>query len=217
MFVLTPPIWLWARQPAIQVPRVLELLLFAGVVLLVFAIPEFAQPRYLLVAIHLAIALRFSLKWAAAAVSLTSAGYLALAAIGLQEQPLPDLYRAFLGDIAFVFTLNLATYVTAFLHLETESRARRLGELANHLGEVEEHERKRIAHILHDDLQQLFVAAKLKMSAQSDENSERARTSIDCAIDVARTLTSELHPSALEDRTFQQAVDGVADARTYRP
>lgn len=212
MLVLTPPIWIWARQRAVQVSprRGGEVLVFAGAALVVFALPEAAQPRYLLVALHLAVALRLPLKWSAAGVALTSLAYLGLASIELRDVTLPDLYTLFLNNVAFVTILNLATYVTALLQLENEGRARRLGELADHLGEAEERERKRIAQVLHDELQQLLVAAKLRLGQCSGEATEHVRSRIDDAITVSRTLTVELHPPALEDLPFGSALEGLA-------
>lgn len=212
MLVLTPPISIWARQPAVRPrpARALEMLLFAAAVAVVFATPEAAQARYLLVAIHLAIALRFPLKWAAAAIALTSLAYLALAAVELRDQPAPEMYALFLNNIAFVTILNLAAYVTALLHLETRNRAVQLGELANHLGEAEERERERIAQVLHGDLQQLLVVAKMALRPRSDEAGDRARARIDEAIEVARTLTTELHPHALSDRDLATVLEWLA-------
>lgn len=164
MLVLTPPIWIWLRSPRggqIARPRAVELLLFAGAAVAVFAMPDAAQARYLLVAIHLAVALRFPLQWSAASVGLTSLAYLALAAFAGREQPLQDIYAPFLDNVGFVIVLNLASYVTALIHIEAQRRLAQVSELADHLGQAEERERQRISKLLHDDLQQLLVAAKL--------------------------------------------------------
>lgn len=210
MLALTPPLWIWARHPEIQVAprRAFELVLFAAGVVVVFVLPDAAQARYLLVAIHLAISMRFPLKWASAAVALTSFAYLASAAFELRGAPSTDVYSLFLNNVGFAIILNLATYVTALLHGESNARGTRLAELANHLGEAEERERRRIAEVLHGDLQQLLVAAK--MALPKDQGVERARARIDDSIKVARTLSTELHPPALSDRSFSAALEWLA-------
>lgn len=78
LLTLTPPIWLWTRhaRPRLEIRRALELLAWLGLAAFALAIPEPAQPRYLLAAAHLAIALRLPLAWSATAVSLSSLVYL---------------------------------------------------------------------------------------------------------------------------------------------
>ena len=47
---------------------------------------------------------------------------------------------------------------------ELEHRARQLQKLSPELSETEDRERKRLAEILHDDLQQTLAAAKFQLS-----------------------------------------------------
>ena len=212
MLSLTPPIWIWARYPEVRIGRwrALELLVFAVGLAVVFLMPEAAQARYLVVAIHIAIALRFPLKWSSLVVATTSFLYLGIASLALRDLPMENYYALFLDNIAFVIILNLATYVTALLHLETQNRADDLARLVRVLGDTEERERKRLAAVLHDNLQQLLVAAKLSLQHEPDGRTDIARSRIDEAIEVARTLMVDLYPPVLETGGLSPALEWLA-------
>jgi PAS domain S-box-containing protein len=83
-----------------------------------------------------------------------------------------------------------------------EARSRQLQALAVELVEAEERERRRIADLLHEDLQQLLASAKFEMQAISESlplgselgNVERILS--DC-IDKSRMLTHELSPNVV--------------------
>lgn len=201
MLALAPPICIWARYPlpSVESRRVPELVALMAVVVVVLVLPTAAQARYLLVAAHIAIALRLPLQWSAASVAVTSLAYLALGAVELRAQAPPSVHVFFLSYVAFVIILNLAAYVAALLHMEIRDRAAQLADLARALSGAEERERRRIAQVLHDHLQQVLVAAKLALGGQTDERIERARSRIDEAIAAARTLMMELHPPALDE------------------
>jgi signal transduction histidine kinase len=105
-------------------------------------------------------------------------------------------------------------------HLRRQSK--RIRQLTHVLSEVELKERERISQLLHDDLQQLLVAAKfavesLRSSAQQAENSDLARGAqkaaylLSQAIESARALSKGLSPSALEDDGLQEALAWLAD------
>jgi signal transduction histidine kinase len=100
---------------------------------------------------------------------------------------------------------------------ELQKRALQLQRLTMELSEVEDRERRRLARILHDDLQQLLVGAKLhldvlgnKLPASGDamELMERLRRLILESIEKSRGLSHELSPPAL----YQ---GGVGDALTW--
>lgn len=84
-----------------------------------------------------------------------------------------------------------------------EDQAKRLRLLAVELTEVEQKERRRLAEVLHDHLQQYLVATKMRLElierrGSSDAGGfEEARSYIDKAIDASRHLTAELRPSVL--------------------
>ena len=172
---------------------------------LVLAIPDPGEPHYLLFGILLAIAFRMPLPWSSAAVAVTSVVYLWQGTLGLQELPAPALYDTFLAEITFVVVLNAATYVGALLHAETlanaerrEALLREREELLQALGQAEQRERRRIAEILHDNLQQLLIAAK--MAHTSGDVHGKLGPLIDEAVQAARDLTVELHPPVLDEQ-----------------
>lgn len=88
-----------------------------------------------------------------------------------------------------------------------EERADQLAALAAELAQAEQRERKRIAKILHDHLQQLLVAAKMNVSLleQQDGTIElaaelaRIQETLAQSIEVSRSLTAELCPPVLYD------------------
>jgi PAS domain S-box-containing protein len=90
---------------------------------------------------------------------------------------------------------------------ELERRATQLRALAAELAKSEVRERKRLAQILHDDLQQLLVAAKLSASSLRKQlaatdllpEAERTLELLEQSIAASRSLTSELSPPVLTD------------------
>ncbi len=85
--------------------------------------------------------------------------------------------------------------------------AAQLRALAAELTQVEQRERKRLATVLHDHLQQLLVAARMQLECggkseggQRLAEASRVADEILCdAIEVARSLTVELSPPVLHD------------------
>jgi CheY-like chemotaxis protein/two-component sensor histidine kinase len=84
-----------------------------------------------------------------------------------------------------------------------EDQAKRLRQLAIELTEAEQKERRRLAEVLHDHLQQYLVATKMRLELIERKSNvnigglQDARSYIDNAIDAARQLTAELRPSVL--------------------
>jgi PAS domain S-box-containing protein len=85
-----------------------------------------------------------------------------------------------------------------------ERRARRLRELAAELSEAEHEERKRLAAMLHDHLQQLLVAARMHLPrarAASREDAEKEIQEVDRLLGdclrATRELTVDLSPPVL--------------------
>ena len=74
----------------------------------------------------------------------------------------------------------------------------RLARLARGLADAEARERKRLAHAVHDDLQQILAAAK--MTNRYGGTGEEVGRLLDEAIDEARNLTQDLVPTVLYDR-----------------
>lgn len=98
---------------------------------------------------------------------------------------------------------------------ESEHRAAELQSLAVELTHVEQRERRRLAHLLHDHLQQLLAAAKLQIAiAAPSVQGERAvdalsvaRRALDEAIDASRTLSTELSPPILFQAGWPAAME----------
>ena len=108
------------------------------------------------------------------------------------------------GDVQFlVFSLEDVTerQKTFF---ELQERTRQLQQLTLELSQVEDRERKRLADILHDEVQQILAAAKFHlnlltsatMSAdESREIVEQVKQMLRDAIGKARSLSHELSPA----------------------
>lgn len=96
-----------------------------------------------------------------------------------------------------------------------EQRTEQLRLLASELSEAEHRERRRLAQTLHDHLQQLLVATRMKLDLVLRKvDDAQVRRSIDVACDLlaqslsaARTLTFELSPPVLADRGLGAALD----------
>lgn len=94
-------------------------------------------------------------------------------------------------------------------------RTARLRELTLELTRTEQRERRRIAHILHEDLQQLLVAAKFRMNdlqeravdATQRQTVDAGLAVLDQAIQVSRSLTVELRPPVLYELGLRAALD----------
>jgi signal transduction histidine kinase len=94
---------------------------------------------------------------------------------------------------------------------ESERRAEQLGALAAELTRAEERERRRLAEVLHDELQQLLAAAKIRASVVS--NPEDRREIVDLlaqCIATSRSVTAELSPPILYDGDLPTALEGLA-------
>jgi len=97
---------------------------------------------------------------------------------------------------------------------ELEQRTSQLRALAAELAQAEDRERRRLAQVLHDHLQQLLVAAKFSIGAvlmkdaseSSRPNLERVRRLLDQSIEVSRSLTAELAPPVLYEQNFSDAL-----------
>jgi signal transduction histidine kinase len=102
---------------------------------------------------------------------------------------------------------------------ELARRAHQLQKLTLDMSEAEDHERKRLAEILHDDLQQIMAAAKFQLSVirdrvKDDVSLHAIVLEIDHmlkeAIEKSRGLSHELSPAALYQGDFADALDQLA-------
>lgn len=99
------------------------------------------------------------------------------------------------------------------LEKRVEKRTGKLRIMAAKLEQAEENERARIAQILHDDLQQTLVAATMKlqlMRTAPEENVQaglaETESILDKAIELTRTLSSELSPPFLRKEGLAAAL-----------
>lgn len=102
--------------------------------------------------------------------------------------------------------------------LEAKARAEQLRSLALSLADAEARERKRLAQALHDQLQQLLSAAKLKAALVRRVSTEEPVSRhlkdlerlIEGAISESRSLTLELSPPVLYDGGLNPAIEALA-------
>jgi signal transduction histidine kinase len=101
---------------------------------------------------------------------------------------------------------------------EAIERAERLRLLSIELTSAEEAERRRIAEILHDDLQQMLIAARMQSHALAKARGAAERTELmqtidnilDRSFDLTRSLIVELAPPILHERGLAAAVESLA-------
>ncbi len=103
---------------------------------------------------------------------------------------------------------------------ELQQRARQLQKLTLELTEAEERERKRLAEILHDDLQQVLAAARFQVSllgsrttndAESQEIVGQAKDLLGEAIVKSRSLSHELSAPGLSQTDLGEAFEWLVE------
>lgn len=97
-----------------------------------------------------------------------------------------------------------------------EDRARQLQALAVELTEVEERERRRVADLLHNDLQQVLAAARMQVEAASqgmasDLMLANAEQLLSEAISRARRLSNEICPPVLHHSSLFATMQWLAE------
>ncbi len=102
---------------------------------------------------------------------------------------------------------------------QLQQRARQLQKLTLELTEAEERERKRLAEILHDDLQQVLAAAKFQVGllnsrlqddAEAQELAAHARNLLVDAIAKSRSLSHQLRPPVLSQSDLGEVFEWLA-------
>ena len=98
-----------------------------------------------------------------------------------------------------------------------EKRSRQLIRLSEKLVETEQRERKRLAGILHDDLQQILVAIKHRLHILSSKTgsetvaiAQETKSLVGEAIQIARNLSVELSPPVLHWGSLRELIEWVA-------
>lgn len=96
-------------------------------------------------------------------------------------------------------------------------------ELASALGQAEQRERRRVAQLLHDDVQQLLYSLQLDLKMLADEVDPEWREQIQelerralSAIAVTRSLSFELNDSVLEGDNLQDLFDWLVVVKQQR-
>jgi PAS domain S-box-containing protein len=117
----------------------------------------------------------------------------------------------------FILEMGIDVTEEKRLRVGLEHQTLRLRELASELTLAEQRERRRIAEALHDSLQQLLVAARLRVGPMRREMNPAVReaaTEIDDllgqSIAASRTLTAELSPSLLHEGGLAPAMKWLA-------
>jgi len=94
-------------------------------------------------------------------------------------------------------------------------RAEDLRRLAAELTDAEHREQRRLAHLIHDHLQQLLVTAKLKVERILEEDSNhdigRIKELVSPCLKASRSLMHELSPPVLEYGTLAEMLDWLGD------
>ena len=101
---------------------------------------------------------------------------------------------------------------------EVERQVTRLRTLAVQLTHAEQTERRRVASVIHDHLQQLLVAARMQLASlrrkpggpEAQEAARHVDEMILQAIEVGRSLTVELSPPVLRDAGLAAALAWLA-------
>ncbi len=102
---------------------------------------------------------------------------------------------------------------------QLEARTRQLQVLASQLSLAEERERRRIADLLHDDLQQILAGVRYQLSsiktvdagtAAREEIERQVDTLLEQAIERSRRLAHELSPTLLHQLGLPAALESLA-------
>jgi PAS domain S-box-containing protein len=99
-----------------------------------------------------------------------------------------------------------------------ERRADQLRQLAFQLAQTEERERKNVAYALHENLQQLLVAAKFRLekarlrfkNAELRKSVDETKDILDQSIQASRALTLDLSPPILSESGLSAAIPWLA-------
>jgi PAS domain S-box-containing protein len=120
---------------------------------------------------------------------------------------------------SLVFNLEDVTEQQKALR-EVQERARQLQQLTLELSQAEDRERKRLAEILHDDLQQMLAAAKFntgllvnraKHGEDVQEMASQVKDLLAQAIDKSRSLSHELSPPVLGQSDLCETFEWLAE------
>ena len=112
--------------------------------------------------------------------------------------------------------------LTETLEARVRKRSEQVNVLASRLTMAEQKERHRIAHVLHDDLQQVLVAAKMMTALPDDDAAinptalKQLSHTLDQAIDITRTLSHDLSPPLLQGEDLDDLLGWLAAQKHRR-
>lgn len=123
-------------------------------------------------------------------------------------EPQVATFRELADDLAFGIEALRARDERDRAERVLAHRAEQLRALATELTQAEQRERRRLAHILHDHLQQLLVGAKFNLSVVGSQTKNKAvletvallTETLEESIQTARSLTAELSPPLLIEK-----------------
>lgn len=106
----------------------------------------------------------------------------------------------------------------ATLETRVAERTQQVRDLAGELTRAEARERQRIAHLLHDDLQQMLAALRMKLQMADQASPDAVGHSIheaqrlaSEAIRAARSLSVQLAPPVLDSQGLEAALEWLVD------
>jgi len=126
-----------------------------------------------------------------------------------------DLLGELADDLAFGITALRARAERDQAYVRLERSATQLRALTLKVAAAEEQERRRLAHVLHDHVQQLLAGARYGLESTrecTDEETLRATLTrvdgmLDECMEVSRSLTMELSPPVLYDAGLGPALE----------
>ena len=141
-----------------------------------------------------------------------------------EQFDLPSSTRHALCSLSYVQVADEAYILTALVDItERVAAEAQVRELASALGQAEQRERRRVAQLLHDDVQQLLYSLQLDLKMLADEVDPEWREQIQelerralSAIAVTRSLSFELNDSVLEGDNLQDLFDWLVVIKQQR-
>src|SRR5208283_2136599 len=108
-----------------------------------------------------------------------------------------ELLKELSGDLSFGIQTIRAQAEKNEAQKSLELGNRQLHRLSAQLTLAEQNERHQLAGILHDEVQQILVGAKLRLECIEDEAAKPCRDLLENCLRITRSLTAELCPSVL--------------------
>lgn len=123
-----------------------------------------------------------------------------------------------LGICMDITARKIAELEAAWERDQARRRTDQLEHLTRELVETEQRERRRLAQLLHDELQQLLVAVKFQISGamvrtdapQLRKSLQQIKTLSDQAIAASRSLTAQLSPQVLRADGLAAAIEALS-------